>query len=147
MTANAVTSRPSSLGACVELRDLRLRTDIGTYGAHDVLPDAHVLDLTLAYSGAGPGPEYRAETVAVYENVTGTTDSRGVPAYSVEAIVLGPTSPTSGDDSLPPEAGLPGQNTNSKTASPSGPPVTIPTRSCRPTSAAMPSSTCSRAFA
>ena len=39
-----------------------------------------------------------AETVAVYENVTGTTDSRGVPAYSVEAIVLGPTSPTSGDD-------------------------------------------------
>jgi len=47
MTANAVTSRPSSLGACVELRDLRLNTDIGTYGPHDVVPDAHVLDLTL----------------------------------------------------------------------------------------------------
>lgn len=39
-----------------------------------------------------------AETVAVYENTTGTTDSRGVPAYSVEAIVLGPTAPTLGDD-------------------------------------------------
>ena len=47
MTANAVTSRPSSLGACVELRDLRLSTDIGTYGPHDVVPDAHLLDLTL----------------------------------------------------------------------------------------------------
>jgi dihydroneopterin aldolase len=47
MTANAVTSRPSSLGACIELRDLRLSTDIGTYGPHDVVPDAHVLDLTL----------------------------------------------------------------------------------------------------
>ncbi len=47
MTAHAVTNRPSSLGACVELRDLRLNTDIGTYGPHDVVPDAHVLDLTL----------------------------------------------------------------------------------------------------
>ena len=47
MTANAVNSRPSSLGACIELRDLRLSTDIGTYGPHDVVPDAHVLDLTL----------------------------------------------------------------------------------------------------
>jgi dihydroneopterin aldolase len=47
MTANAAPSRPSSLCACVELRDLRLNTDIGTYGQHDVVPDAHVLDLTL----------------------------------------------------------------------------------------------------
>jgi dihydroneopterin aldolase len=29
------------------LRDLRLSTDIGTYGPHDVVPDAHMLDLTL----------------------------------------------------------------------------------------------------
>ena len=47
MTANAATSRPSSLSACVELRDLQLRTDIGSYGPHEVVPDAHVLDLTL----------------------------------------------------------------------------------------------------
>jgi len=38
---------PSSFSACVELRDLRLTTDIGTYGPHDVAPDAHLLDLTL----------------------------------------------------------------------------------------------------
>ena len=40
-------SLPTSLNACVELRDLRLTTNIGTYGPHDVVPDAHVLDLTL----------------------------------------------------------------------------------------------------
>jgi dihydroneopterin aldolase len=40
-------SLPASLHACVELRDLRLNTDIGTYGPHDVVPDAHTLDLTL----------------------------------------------------------------------------------------------------
>ena len=38
---------PLSLRACVELRDLQLRTDIGSYGPHEVVPDAHVLDLTL----------------------------------------------------------------------------------------------------
>ncbi|MEL6597418.1 MAG: dihydroneopterin aldolase [Pseudomonadota bacterium] len=31
----------------VELRDLQIATDIGTYGPDDVVPDAHVLDLTL----------------------------------------------------------------------------------------------------
>ena len=40
-------SLPTSVHACVELRDLRLTTNIGTYGPHDVVPDAHVLDLTL----------------------------------------------------------------------------------------------------
>ena len=29
------------------MRDLQLRTDIGSYGPHEVVPDAHVLDLTL----------------------------------------------------------------------------------------------------
>ena len=38
---------PLSLSACVELRDLHLHTDIGSYGPHEVVPDAHVLDLTL----------------------------------------------------------------------------------------------------
>jgi hypothetical protein len=38
---------PLSLRACIELRDLQLRTDIGSYGPHEVVPDAHVLDLTL----------------------------------------------------------------------------------------------------
>jgi len=41
------TQRPTSRQACVELRDLRLNTKIGTYGPHDVVPDAHILDLTL----------------------------------------------------------------------------------------------------
>lgn len=34
--------------AHIELRDLHLPTAIGTYGPGDVVPDAHVLDLTLA---------------------------------------------------------------------------------------------------
>ncbi len=47
MTASAATSAPSSPSACVALRDMRLSTDIGTYGPHDVVPEAHLLDLTL----------------------------------------------------------------------------------------------------
>jgi dihydroneopterin aldolase len=53
MTANApcaalpTQSLSPTFSACVELRDLRLNTDIGTYGPHEVVPDAHVLDLTL----------------------------------------------------------------------------------------------------
>lgn len=31
----------------IELKDLRLATNIGTYGPGDVVPDMHVLDLTL----------------------------------------------------------------------------------------------------
>jgi hypothetical protein len=33
--------------AFIELRDLLLKTQIGTYGPHDTRPDAHLLDLTL----------------------------------------------------------------------------------------------------
>ena len=33
--------------ACIELRDLQLSTDIGTYGPGDVIPKHHLLDLTL----------------------------------------------------------------------------------------------------
>jgi dihydroneopterin aldolase len=33
--------------ARIELRDLQLKTDIGTYGPHDTRPDVHILDLTL----------------------------------------------------------------------------------------------------
>jgi dihydroneopterin aldolase len=33
--------------ASIELKDLQLATKIGTYGPNDVLPDAHILDLTL----------------------------------------------------------------------------------------------------
>lgn len=36
--------------AKVELRDLQLATAIGTYGPGDVIPDAHILDLTLTIS-------------------------------------------------------------------------------------------------
>lgn len=33
--------------ATIELRDLRIATDIGTYGPDDVVPDAHILDMSL----------------------------------------------------------------------------------------------------
>jgi dihydroneopterin aldolase len=33
--------------ATIELRNLQLATTIGTYGPNDVVPDAHILDLTL----------------------------------------------------------------------------------------------------
>lgn len=33
--------------AVIELRDLELKTDIGTYGPQDTRPDVHILDLTL----------------------------------------------------------------------------------------------------
>jgi dihydroneopterin aldolase len=33
--------------AVIELRDLQLKTDIGTYGPDDTVPDKHILDLTL----------------------------------------------------------------------------------------------------
>jgi dihydroneopterin aldolase len=36
--------------AVIELRDLRLKTDIGTYGPNDTRPDVHLLDLTLGIS-------------------------------------------------------------------------------------------------
>ena len=32
----------------IELRNMRIETQIGTYGPTDVVPEAHVLDLTLA---------------------------------------------------------------------------------------------------
>lgn len=47
MTAFLHTATHAPLSACVELRDLQLKTDIGTYGPNDVVPDAHTLDLTL----------------------------------------------------------------------------------------------------
>ncbi len=36
--------------AVIELRDLQLKTDIGTYGPKDTKPDVHLLDLTLGIS-------------------------------------------------------------------------------------------------
>jgi dihydroneopterin aldolase len=33
--------------ASIELKDLKLRTQIGTYKAGDIIPDSHLLDLTL----------------------------------------------------------------------------------------------------
>lgn len=33
--------------ACIELRDLKLNTQIGTYGSADTKPNAHLLDLAL----------------------------------------------------------------------------------------------------
>lgn len=36
--------------AVIELRDLQLKTDIGTYGPSDTRPHVHILDLTLGIS-------------------------------------------------------------------------------------------------
>jgi dihydroneopterin aldolase len=36
--------------ACIELRDLEVTTQIGTYDANDTVPDKHILDLTLQIS-------------------------------------------------------------------------------------------------
>lgn len=36
--------------AVIELRDLQLETDIGTYGPDDTRPEVHLLDLTLGIS-------------------------------------------------------------------------------------------------
>ena len=36
-----------SCTASIELRDLRLQTQIGTYKDSDIIPDEHLLDLTL----------------------------------------------------------------------------------------------------
>ena len=47
MTAHLHTATHVPLSACVELRDLQLNTNIGTYGPNDVAPDTHTLDLTL----------------------------------------------------------------------------------------------------
>ncbi len=33
--------------AVIELRDLQLKTDIGSYGPHDCRPHVHILDMTL----------------------------------------------------------------------------------------------------
>lgn len=40
----------SKNSAVIELRDLQLKTDIGTYGPNDTRPDVHLLDLTLGIS-------------------------------------------------------------------------------------------------
>jgi dihydroneopterin aldolase len=41
------TVMAASSSAVIELRDLPLVTDIGTYGSGEPVPDAHLLDLTL----------------------------------------------------------------------------------------------------
>lgn len=41
------TAEGAAGSAVVELRDLQLNTDIGTYGPNDTRPEVHLLDLTL----------------------------------------------------------------------------------------------------
>lgn len=40
-------TKTMTTNACIELRDLRLQTKIGTYGAGAIIPKQHLLDLTL----------------------------------------------------------------------------------------------------
>jgi dihydroneopterin aldolase len=44
------TTKEFTMGCCgtIELRDLKLDTQIGTYGPDDVVPDHHFLDLSLS---------------------------------------------------------------------------------------------------
>jgi len=48
MTKGSNMTRRST--AVIELRELHLITDIGTYGPNDARPDTHLLDLTLGIS-------------------------------------------------------------------------------------------------
>ena len=41
---------PMTRQAQIELRDLRIEANIGTYGPRDVAPEGHLLDLTLTIS-------------------------------------------------------------------------------------------------
>ncbi len=41
------TDMKQGSSAVIELRDLELKTDLGTYGPGDTQPDVHLLDLTL----------------------------------------------------------------------------------------------------
>jgi uncharacterized phage protein gp47/JayE len=89
-----VVSAPTAVtdGRAIERDDeLRARREIEARGgAGSTTTDA----IRSAILSADIG----ADLVSVYENVTGVTDSRGVAPYSVEAVVLGPTSPTPADD-------------------------------------------------
>jgi dihydroneopterin aldolase len=59
----------------VELRDLVIQADIGTYGPHDTVPDAHVLDLTLWVSPARVLiPEDGMQHVFDYDPLVATID-------------------------------------------------------------------------
>ncbi|TVS01836.1 MAG: dihydroneopterin aldolase [Rhodobacteraceae bacterium] len=49
MSDRPISARKQS-NATVELRDLQITTLIGTYGSGDVVPEAHILDLTLEIS-------------------------------------------------------------------------------------------------
>ncbi|MBJ3762564.1 dihydroneopterin aldolase [Maribius pontilimi] len=40
------------LRSAIELKDLQITTRIGTYGVHDVVPTAHILDLVLTIDPA-----------------------------------------------------------------------------------------------
>jgi hypothetical protein len=71
--------------------ELRTRREIEARGGSGSTTTDAIRSALLA---SAPG----VESVSVYENVTGVTDSRGVAPYSVEAVVFGPTSPTAGDD-------------------------------------------------
>lgn len=41
-----------SISSVIELRNLHLTTDIGTYGPEDVVPEVHILDLVLTINPA-----------------------------------------------------------------------------------------------
>lgn len=60
----------------VELRDLELAVRIGTYGPGDVVPDQHLLDLTLAIDASRVLiPDDRMESVFDYDPLIARIDA------------------------------------------------------------------------
>lgn len=69
---------------------LRIRREQELRAAGSTTADAIRADILRDVDGV--------ESVSVLENDTSTTDGNGLPGHSVEAIVFGPSSPTSDDD-------------------------------------------------
>ena len=74
--------------------ELRIRREVEAQGGSGSTSVDAVRAAILATAETGSG----VLSADVLENVTGATDANGVQAYSIEAVVQGPTSPTSADD-------------------------------------------------
>ncbi len=74
----------------IELRDLELAVQIGTYRPGDVVPDRHVLDLTLSIDPSRVIiPEDRMAFVFDYDPLIARVDqiSRGTPFVTQERLM------------------------------------------------------------
>lgn len=74
--------------------ELRVRRDLQAQGSTGSTSTNAIRAAILRTAETGSG----VISATVLENVTASTDARGVAAYSVECVVQGPTSPTTADD-------------------------------------------------